>query len=511
MIHPLERLNALWAFSFFALLLTGALGLQAQTCSFTINGSGPPFYLCASDLPATLEGSPSGGSFSGSAVIGNIFNPVAIPGEFMITYLAPGAACVVTETIQVDVPSKKAMPNPIADFYCKNDNTSYPLSGNLGADGYFTLDNIKASNITPSLLSPGPHTLQYAYIDPNNGCVDVYTNIINVMTPPDMTVKGLLPVFCLDNPVTSLSCVGTLAGPGITGGYAFDPAKAGLGKHIITHTFADLANICKATETFTVEVVAPLNLDFALTTDNCFAETDTIAYTGQALDATAAYNWSVEGGQIIQNLNNMVVVKWQGMGNKQVTLTLNNVVCEGASLSKNISKSELAVGLPENILLKGGQTYTFEPAINNPDGLNLSYLWSPSLGLSCSTCPQPIAAPGITTNYQLTITDANNCTITRNTTITIVDGQPIFVPNIFTPNDDGLNDILYVRGSSIEALTFAIFDRMGEKVFETSDQTTGWDGTWRNKKLNGVYVWVAQVTLLGGKPEIYKGTITVVR
>ncbi|HMS53362.1 MAG TPA: gliding motility-associated C-terminal domain-containing protein, partial [Chitinophagales bacterium] len=113
--------------------------------------------------------------------------------------------------------------------------------------------------------------------------------------------------------------------------------------------------------------------------------------------------------------------------------------------------------------------------------------------------------------YQLTITDANNCTITRNTTITIVDGQPIFVPNIFTPNDDGLNDILYVRGSSIEALTFAIFDRMGEKVFETSDQTTGWDGTWRNKKLNGVYVWVAQVTLLGGKPEIYKGTITVVR
>ncbi len=86
------------------------------------------------------------------------------------------------------------------------------------------------------------------------------------------------------------------------------------------------------------------------------------------------------------------------------------------------------------------------------------------------------------------------------------------MPDIFSPNGDGLNDVLYARAKSVEKFTFLIYDRWGEKVFETTDTSMGWDGRYKNKPAElGVYVWYLQVSMTDGTTQNQKGDVTLVR
>jgi gliding motility-associated-like protein len=88
----------------------------------------------------------------------------------------------------------------------------------------------------------------------------------------------------------------------------------------------------------------------------------------------------------------------------------------------------------------------------------------------------------------------------------------VFVPNAFSPNGDGNNDIMYVRGLYIEKVIFRIFDRWGELVFESNDVSIGWDGTFRGVLLQpDVYDYYLDVTCIGGLKSITKGNITLMR
>ena len=93
-------------------------------------------------------------------------------------------------------------------------------------------------------------------------------------------------------------------------------------------------------------------------------------------------------------------------------------------------------------------------------------------------------------------------------------GPPyIYVPNAFTPNGDGENDVLYVRGKNITKMYFAVFDRWGEKVFETEDQTVGWDGYYKGMQVDpAVYDFYLRIECVGGESSYFKkGNITLIR
>ncbi len=88
----------------------------------------------------------------------------------------------------------------------------------------------------------------------------------------------------------------------------------------------------------------------------------------------------------------------------------------------------------------------------------------------------------------------------------------VYIPNIFSPNGDGINDILFVRGSNIDQLYFAVFSRWGEKVFETRDMNCGWDGTYIGKHAEtGVYVYFIEATLSTEKTITKSGDVTLIR
>nr|WP_261387335.1 gliding motility-associated C-terminal domain-containing protein [Chitinophaga pinensis] len=91
-------------------------------------------------------------------------------------------------------------------------------------------------------------------------------------------------------------------------------------------------------------------------------------------------------------------------------------------------------------------------------------------------------------------------------------GNKIFVPNIFTPNGDGFNDVHYVYGNTIANVVVRYYNQFGQQIFETKDQRTGWDGTMGGRQQPvGVYIWVLRATLQDGSVVNMKGTVTIVR
>ena len=124
-----------------------------------------------------------------------------------------------------------------------------------------------------------------------------------------------------------------------------------------------------------------------------------------------------------------------------------------------------------------------------------------------------IVSPAATTVYCVTVTDANGCKNTACVTV-VVDMQcgEVFIPKAFSPNNDGHNDVFYIRGNCFTAYRCRIYDRWGEKVFETYDQSKGWNGRFNEKELDpAVFVYSFQGTLLSGETISRKGNVSLMR
>jgi gliding motility-associated-like protein len=144
-----------------------------------------------------------------------------------------------------------------------------------------------------------------------------------------------------------------------------------------------------------------------------------------------------------------------------------------------------------------------------------TYSWTPTTGLSNAIISNPQATLEQTTLYTLTVSDGL-CSGSDTVLIKVYDSicaSPfVFIPNAFSPNKDGNNDKLYVRGSFIESFVFRVYDRWGELVWETTNLSEGWDGTFRGKLLDpDVYDYYLQATCVGGLENIIKGNVTLIR
>ncbi|MFN5335502.1 MAG: gliding motility-associated C-terminal domain-containing protein, partial [Bacteroidota bacterium] len=118
-------------------------------------------------------------------------------------------------------------------------------------------------------------------------------------------------------------------------------------------------------------------------------------------------------------------------------------------------------------------------------------------------------------SYSITVKNISGC-ISSPASANLI--QPncgvddLFVPNAFTPNGDGKNDILFVKGTTIKSMQLLIYNQWGEKVFETNKQDQGWDGTSGGKPQPvGVYVFILKAENIDGKIKNLKGSITLIR
>ena len=203
-------------------------------------------------------------------------------------------------------------------------------------------------------------------------------------------------------------------------------------------------------------------------------------------------------------------------GNYVVTLIATNLnACNftdtattNVTVSPINSTSVIATADPMTIQ-NGGTTQLNATPISG-----VSYNWTPEETLNNETIANPIASPDTNTWYTVIVSDGV-CISSDSLRIEVFelncDEPDIFVPNAFSPNGDNQNDILFVRGNFITELNFRIFDRWGEKVFETTEQTVGWDGTYKGSPVDpAVFVYYLEVVCADGQEFFKQGNITVV-
>lgn len=205
-------------------------------------------------------------------------------------------------------------------------------------------------------------------------------------------------------------------------------------------------------------------------------------------------------------------------------ISATNGVCASAVDTfsiRTIQKMPLEVdAAPQQIVLGLSSNITSQVA-----GTIDSIIWSPDLTLDCRSCPNPIATPTGTTTYTATIyysEQGTTCITDDSITIEVLnscENSVIFVPNTFTPNGDGLNEVFLIRGIAATKIKhFRVFDRWGQMVFgiengEANEVRWGWDGTNRNgEKLNSaVYVYTYEIECINGETVSGKGNVTLVR
>ena len=149
--------------------------------------------------------------------------------------------------------------------------------------------------------------------------------------------------------------------------------------------------------------------------------------------------------------------------------------------------------------------------IGTDDYSNYEYSWSPTSGLSNPNSGMPFASPDTTTTYYLSVVDNFIQQSTDSVTVFVEECEEsliLFVPNIFSPNGDGNNDVLYAYSTLIRELDFSIYNRWGEEVFHSNSLQKGWDG--KNAE-TGVYVWQVKATLITEKQIERSGNVSLVR
>jgi gliding motility-associated-like protein len=147
-------------------------------------------------------------------------------------------------------------------------------------------------------------------------------------------------------------------------------------------------------------------------------------------------------------------------------------------------------------------------------------IWEPfDANISCVECIDPLAWPYYTTTYTATLVDIYGCITRDDKTIYVDRRTKVYAPNIFSPNGDDDNDFftLYTDHQIDVILSLKIYSRWGEMVYENGNfkpgvEKDGWDGTFKNQKVNpGVFAWYAIVQLVDGTERLIKGDVTVVR
>ncbi len=187
--------------------------------------------------------------------------------------------------------------------------------------------------------------------------------------------------------------------------------------------------------------------------------------------------------------------------------------CSTTSIDLMVRTTTFSVDLGEDIDIDLGEL-VFLNAMSNSFTPIVDFTWQTLAGeIPCGQCPTIQVRPREDTKYILLVENETGCTTTDE--INIFVNREVYVPNIFSPNGDGINDYFYLLSGfpSIKVLEFNIYNRWGAQVFGATDSMTnqelsGWDGKIKGKLANaGAYVWTAIIQMPNGRKEQLRGQL----
>jgi gliding motility-associated-like protein len=495
---------------------------NTTTTSVTINAlpvagisyAGSPY--CASGVALVTQTGVGGGTYSSTSGLGidagtgSVDLAASAAGTFTVTYSFSNGTCSnITATPIAIHPLPVASIVYVASPYCTVGTAAVTQMG-AGGGTYSSTSGLAIDAGTGAIdlaaSAMGTYTVTYAFS--GGGCTNTTTATV-VVRNPVLVTNNPVPA-CSPNTV-DLTAAAVTAGsaPGLTyvyytnpGGTSFvnhpDALDAG-GTYYIRGTNAG-SGCMTAIEPVTVTLNTPPVLTVSGNTDVCKGSPDTLV----AVSPGSTIEWLNVGSGAA------VVVEPLVSGN-YLAVAVNGVGCaDTAALTVNVRPFAVTLSAsPEPVL--SGNTVTLTTSAN------FSYqviAWLPEPAFTDQgALNQTIVVHDTATLFSVVAQSSQGCLDTAVYVVKVnANTGDFFIPNAFTPNNDGKNDVWKVYGSSIRELEIKIFSQWGQVVFSSKDPQGSWDGFYGGKPAPvGPYVYVVKVVFTDGKSLTRKGTVSLIR
>ncbi|NOT36207.1 MAG: T9SS type B sorting domain-containing protein [Saprospiraceae bacterium] len=451
------------------------------------------------------------------------------PATYILTSIDGSNGCISIDSMSIRIDTTRPMfllLNPDTLTCLK---TQLTISGtNVGGSSKYLWStgngNIIGPISNPNILVNKKGIYSLTVTDTSNQCFltrtvevieDINPPIISIATPIKLTCKILSVNLDLNIANSSNSSIlwTTNTGNIISGSNQLNPtvsAEAWYTVRVIGE------NGCVTIDSVFVSEIknVPTNLITNLTQPNC--PDDISALNSLVIQGgEGPYTYFIDGNSITQfPLSNL------SPGLHDVKIIDKN----GCEFSSNFiinTPSAIDVMLPADLKINEGTDITLQFSSTTPADSIASIEWQPAEKLSCSNCPNPTTRNLDDENiFTVLITNKNGCTATADIRINLIK-KGFWVPNAFSPNGDGINDIFHPEGveEAIKSIsTFQIYDRWGALMYRNDNipgtdlKRSGWNGMFNNQSVNpGVYTYMIIVEWNSGEKQNFLGDITVVR
>lgn len=375
--------------------------------------------------------------------------------------------------------------------------------------------------LSPTVASPGDYTLQVT--NQLNGCSATATaTVFQNTTPPGADAGPDMAITCKEMQIalagSSPTLNTTFSWTTQDGHFLFDtnttmPGVDAPGTYTLVVT--DPMNGCTSADQTLVTTELPEDFNFEKEDPFCEGDKGSILFT-EVLGGTKPFRYSIDGGISYSELP-----LFENLEPGGYSLAVQDA--GGCKLSKEVELSplyEIVLTLEPEVTISLGESYSLNPQTSIPLADLAEISWTPAVGLDCTDCLRTAAQPAENTSYTLEIADQHGCQASATILIKVLRTMDIYVPNAFSPDGDGINDVflLFSKPRLVSnVVSLKIFTRWGELVFSADnfhpqDPAYGWDGTAGGKPLDaGTYTWLAVVELLNNERVTLRGDVALIR
>ena len=343
-------------------------------------------------------------------------------------------------------------------------------------------------------------------ISNQNGCDSILQLNLDVVENPsfEVNISGNL---CVDDEVT-IQVIGEAAYTYLwsTGEITESIQVSSPSNYELTATSQEG---CEVIETITLNE-NDISFDIQLSNADCNNENGQIIVEN-IQGGLPPYSYSIDGisYQLISQFDNLPSGQYEVL----VEDTEGCIQCQVINLDQ--ASSIEVFGFNEEYEVNLGETVEIQIQTNI---LNPTISWNPSRFLSCDTCQTVTIQAFENVTYTLLVEDEDGCVSEVEIDVLVDQREEVYIPNAFSPNDDGFNDVFTIYGrQGIENVkSFQIFDRWGALVFEENDQAInlikGWDGTFNGREvIQGVYVYRIVTERIDGQEKVLNGDVLLIR
>ncbi len=458
----------------------------------------------------------------------DLFNPTlfadvtSAPGQYQLNFSSQNTAgCILDSFVLVNVIEKGDLGFEVTINGCGDYTVCF--ENNSGCDsilwdfGDLTTTLDISTEQAPCYTYPGPgeYTVTLSSTGTTGDCLATpITNTIQLFANPSidlvsvtmdtMVCKGQLLSLSAttdsQTPVTWCLIDSTILGVGNMIGISVDSSIAVLAK------LTDMNGCVAVSDTININVQ---EFDVVLEEELVICENETIVANliNNNPDQGLIYLWG-PSDCIVDGINSPNP-SISATSSKTISVLVRDTITE----CQETFQFDLTVGGPsiavtDDFTIIGGEEAVIEVfGVQEGDEV----LWSNGSNEVIQT-----VMPTETTTYSVIVTDQNGCTDQASVTIEVIqprcDDESVFIPSAFSPNGDGVNDILFVRSLFVDEIEFTVYNRWGQEIFFSDDIRVGWDGTFKGVSLTpDSYAYCIKATCLNGEENIRTGNVSLMR